>query len=394
MEAQELDMDCRALLGSLTGLSRIASRSALTETVAGLEAELAPWTWPVQCSAEGPLLPDVELDGAIGDINKPISGLMQLPPSPYSTACYPGDAASRVPADQLSSLPLSSCDWSGNVRKAERARCSLSLTSSAEGSETLQLPPMLAASLAADVCKADVFWDVPWDEAAMRLCGAATPIPFPPPHSLNSKCCQAVPVGNRHALVDHPSPIQRAGSTDTEASCASTAVQRTGYPLQTQACLSTAPNASLFDTTAEIAAAPAEPPSLAELLLLAAARPGPDEALALSGSAAEVAGQPRAAAGLVRYQARARPAPANGRRPPRTAADSVPGQLLAVLADMPAPAAQLDAAPKSPTMTARPRALGGVQKVRQRQQAYSQRKRVRIKYRCVCKQCVLPWPSR
>ncbi|CAL8466349.1 g5885 [Coccomyxa elongata] len=385
MEAQELDMDCHALLGSLTGLSRATSRNALTQTVAGLEAGLAPWTWPLQFAEEGPLLPFVELDGAVDDINQPISGLVQSLPSAYLTACFPEDTASSVPAGRLSPVPLHPHDLSEDTIPAGRAQCSLSLTNNVEESGTFQLPTMPAAGLASDACKHDVLWDVPWDEAAMQLYFPATPDSFSPAHSLNSNCCQALPSSDRDAPADRPCPIQSAGSTNTEASCASTAVQPMGHPPQNQACPSNALSSSVADARDEIAAALTGPPSAAGPPLRAAIHPEPD-ALVLSGSGAKVAGQ------ACSWPAGA---PPHAGHPPCAAADSLPDRLCGMPANTQAPATQLAAAavgarPRLVSRSAlmavrsprpplgRPRALGAVQKVRQRQQAYSQRKKVRV----------------
>ena len=396
MEAQHLDKECYALFGSLNALSHTA--------VTGLEAELAPWSCPLHLSTEDPLLSFVDPNGADAGFDQPASALIYIPPRSYSTDCCLGDDESSVPADQLSLMPLSPLKWVGDDPLVGNAECISSQTSSAEEYGAFHMPLSPAQSLHSIECMDDAFWDLPWDEAAKQLSRAAdtlcTGTRSSPSCSVEMDSCQTISAVKQGAAVKQPCLIQRAGSADTEASCASAAVQPIISHLPYQPCLRKASAPSLAKATAKAAPAPA---ALSEegLPLLAGAQPAPDQALAWPDSAAITPALQFAAAGLVPSQActRSAVAPAVAGLPSRAAAHPVPCKELALPANTPGTAAELGAAARAPTGAAlpllatrsgpaartdvglqagRPRALAKVLKFRQQQQAYSQRKKVCI----------------
>lgn len=380
METQELDKECPAFLASLCSESWIGNTRALTEVVVGLEAELGFWSGPFQFSVDSPLLPFVMPESVDTGIDQAASTLLHSTSSPCSTACFPGDGTSSTPAGQSSPTPLSSQGHSGDNSLAGKGKCSLSLAIRAEGSEAFQLPLTAAQGLPSLDYTHDAFWNMPWDDAAIQLCGAdvefCTATTCSPSHSLNLDSCQTIFTGKRDAPANLLWPVQRAGSADSEASCAFAAEHPVNCPVPNLVCLPEAPIASFAEAIGETAAVPTSSSGTAAPLTQANRHTAPDQAL----------GRP------------ASPPAADGRLP-CTPTDPPRSQPFA----LPAPTAQLAAEATLPTGAApvglvaqcvpaiplshrqqpgRPRPLATVLKVRQQQQAYNQRRKVRIRATC------------
>ena len=374
--------------------------------MAVLEADLKLWSCPLHCSMEGSLLPFMDLCSANAGNDQPASALLYTPPSPFSTACFLGDEARSVTAEPLSPVLLSSDTFLVDDLLLGNEQCNPSREG---GRGALQVPFPSVPSLPSIECTDDAFWNLPWDGAAMQLCDAANALCTAARYfrscSDDMDSCQTILAGNKSAPAKHACLVQRAGSADTEASCASTAVQPTVSYLPYQPRLPEAPAMSLTEGAAKVDVAPATPSSAGPLPLRAATNPALMQALARPESAVAQVKPQCAAACLVPGQACARPAsvPAAAGQLPSVVAHPMPRQELALPANTSGPAAELGAAARPPTgatslvlvtgsgpaaltdqgpQPGRPRSLAKVLKFRQQQQAYSQRRKVCIRPAC------------